>query len=210
MTSDAAIQLVCFDLGGVLIRICDTWQQAAGLCAVRLPRDPVLGDILPVLREMECGRITPAAFCEQVAPLLGVPSEDVRAMLRAWLRGPYQQTDQLIAQLRERGVATACLSNTNAEHWAMMQTDGPNLLPLAQLTFRFASHELGDMKPATGVFAQVEQATGIAGRHILYFDDNADNCAAATARQWLVTRIDPTGDPARQMAGVLRARRVLD
>jgi len=205
----STIQLVCFDLGGVLIRICDGWAQAAQLADVKLPKPPNPEDVLPLTREFETGRLDEQQFCDRVAPIVGIPPQEVRSLVHAWLRGPYQQTDKLIDDLHRNQVPTACLSNTNQTHWDMMHSTGSNYLPLESLTFRFASHLIGAMKPTPDIYTHLEEQTGVAPESILYFDDNAENCKAAGDREWHVYQIDPSGDTARQIAEVLRSYRLI-
>ena len=209
MPTAPPVKLVTFDLGGVFIRISSGWEQAAKLANIKLPLLPKHEDVEPHLVKMETGNATEEDFCNRVAPLAGLAEEDVRSVLRAWLLGPYQEIESIVDQLCEKRVATACLSNTNACHWKLMQEDGPNRLPLDRLTFRFASHLIGVMKPNAGIYEHLEQQTGVAPESILFFDDRPENCQAARQRGWQAVQIDPTGDTVKQMATALRERSVI-
>ena len=111
------IQLVIFDLGRVLIRLCDGWQHAARLAGMtRLPCE------LHQLDEAgKCGTgrrpstaTTPASrsttVCE-IASHRKVDPEDVIRLQAKFLMGAYP-AKELIHELSDRGIKTACLSNT--------------------------------------------------------------------------------------------------
>ena len=197
------VQLVCFDLGRVLIHICDDWMQACDLAGVRLPApaDPAVFDrVLEIGRQYEIGSIDTHQFDQQVAHVIGLTPRQVEAIGAAWLRGPYPRVERLIEQLADHGIKTACLSNTNERHWQQMTTPGnSNFLPLDRLTYRFASHRIGRAKPDADIYRHVEQATDLVGEAILFFDDTLENVTAAHHRAWRARRIEPNGDPVAQM-----------
>lgn len=215
--SDATprVRLVCFDLGRVLIRICDGWAQACRCAGVAFDGDepaflrtPAAADLL---RRLDVGTLGLDDFYRGVADLSGcVGPEQVRAALDAYLLGPFPGALELIDELHARGIATACLSNTNANHWAQMTApDGPNALPLDRLTFRFASHLMRTRKPQREVYEQVERDTGLPGATIVFFDDVLENVEAARACGWLAHQIDTARDPIVQARERLRRYDVL-
>src|SRR5688500_3335374 len=118
------IRLVVFDLGRVLIRICDNWRHA---CEVARVTDYVTemdererAAMKQWVAQIESGRITLSEFAAAAAPLLRVPIECVIAMSNAWLLGPFPGVHELLDDLSAAGLNTACLSNTNASHWELM------------------------------------------------------------------------------------------
>lgn len=112
------IDLVCFDLGRVLIRICDDWSQACALAKVAAATRPTTPESAAAMHEIvvrnEIGERDLAWFCEQAAPHLGLTAEQVEAASHAYLREPFEGGGELVDELEAAGVATACLSNTNA------------------------------------------------------------------------------------------------
>ncbi len=206
----AEIRLVVFDLGRVLLRIADSWDHAFALAHVT-PRGSLKGDISAATRrhhdahgndlftDFETGRITPEQFFEQAARATGHSPQEVQAVLEAWLLTPFAGSRELLADLHAQAIPTACLSNTNAHHWAMM-TDPthPAYLPLHLLTHPLASHTLGQAKPHDAIYHQVEQVTQTPAQHILFFDDLAENTAAAAQRGWYAHLIEPSEDPITQ------------
>lgn len=208
-----SLELICFDLGRVLIRVRSSWAEACAAAGVPVPAaldDPATRAVLADLRQRaEIGELDAQDYATEFAALLDVTPAQVLAASAGWLDGPYEGADELIDTVRAAGLRTACLSNTNDHHWQVMHTPGnPNHLRLERLDYRFASHLVGWPKPAPQVYAHVEHTTGVPPGHILLFDDRPENCAAAAERGWHVLQIDPT-DPVARMRAELASRGVL-
>jgi putative hydrolase of the HAD superfamily len=211
------VHLIVFDLGRVLIRICDSWEHACEVARlpVKLPqRDEAMrAALLDAVIAMETGRIDTPEFCRRAAKVFSVEPSHIESILDCYLIGAYPGVDELLAQLSSNGVVTACLSNTQAEHW--MQMFDPRhraALPMHRLKHRFASHLLGMRKPEDAIYAHVERATGFAGPAVVFFDDMVENVEAAAKRGWRAFHIQrERDDPVAQMRenlkilGVLRA-----
>ncbi|MEE9128999.1 MAG: HAD-IA family hydrolase [Phycisphaerales bacterium] len=204
------VRLVCFDLGGVIIRICQTWAErcaAAGL-AIRNPElwdeiDPVRDELMV---QYQTGCIEGIHFARQLsAALRGLYSPaEIMAIHDAWLIDEYEGVDAIVDRLHQVGLETAALTNTTPEHWVRM----PQFPTVGRLRHRLASHELGLHKPDPAIYLRLERQLGYAGREILFFDDTEENVQAAQAVGWTADRIDPAGDTARQMAEALAERGV--
>lgn len=211
-----SIELVIFDLGRVMIRLCDGWAHACQRAGV--PYRPGLDaptklreEILHLIFLNETGQLEHADYIRAVADLTGMNPEHVAALSDAWLDGPFPGWDALLDRLAASGVRTACLSNTNAVHWRhMTEGNGPHRLPLERLTHRFASHLIGAHKPDAAIYRHVEKATGVSPRSILFFDDAGPNVLAARACGWAAQVIEPDQEPVAQITrhligyGVLR------
>ena len=199
------IQLVCFDLGGVLIQICDGWHEACQRAGLAVPdhlkkpqQQPKITDLL---HRHETGQIDDHTFDTLIAQQLGLTPQQVDAIARAWLKKPYPNLDNLLDQLQHTDTPTACLSNTNRRHYHMMtqEDDSPTALPLRRLDYCFLSYQLGAIKPEPAIYEQVEKHTGLPPEAILFFDDMVENITAARQRGWLAHQIDRAGDPVSQM-----------
>ena len=205
------IKLVCFDLGGVLVRIVRDWGEAlqrAGVDPARCNVDPTEVQIDTAF-EFELGNLTTEQFIEthrQTNPAM--TPQEIHAVIRHWLVGVYEGVGGLLDDLATQNVATACLSNTNAAHWEVM-CDDPSYTDLRKLDHMLASHEIGCRKPHPDAFRHVERTTGVAIREIVFFDDSQANHAAALAHGWSAHRIDPQADPVRQIRQRLHECRVL-
>ena len=209
-----AIRLVVFDLGRVLVRICDNWAEACACAGISDANSNDLAGLIQ-LRELalrqEVGKLGPAGFAEAAASLMGLTAQQVRAASEAYIRGAYPGSIELVEELRGAGVATACLSNTNEHHWQIMTTPGhAAFFPLARLTHRFASHLIGARKPEAPIYEHLERGAGVPPASILFFDDVEENVGGARSRGWNARRIDPAlDDPVGQMRQTLRRYRVL-
>ena len=208
------IRLVCFDLGRVLVRICDSWDHACQVARLPIklpPRDEARRAALlePVIG-METGRIDTEAFCHQAARVLDVEPHHIRSILDVFLIEPYPGVRELLDELHARGYATACLSNTQTEHWnQMLDSSNRAALPLNRLTHRFASHLVGLRKPDEAIYAHVEQAARFRGEQIVFFDDTLINVEAARRRGWHAWQITPDCDPVTQIREFLSTVDVL-
>jgi len=195
------IELVVFDIGGVMIRLA--------------PPPPMLKPrwrdaLLEIVSVHEVGQMPDEQFVAAVAEVTGFPEQDVLVMAHAWIVEPYPGIEDLVDELSNTPVRTACLSNTNNLHWPRMHDPGHiTSLPLPRLDHRFASHLVGMRKPNEDIYRHVEQQTGVTPERIVFFDDNADNIQAARACGWQAVQIDPQGDPPGQARGWLAGHGVL-
>ena len=209
------IRLVVFDLGRVLVRICDGWRHACEVAGVRVPTrgpDPAsMAALHDLVCRFEVADMSPADFCRAAAPVLGLEERDVVATWNAYTLGTYPGAAELLDQLKAAGMTTACLSNTNATHWRLMQDPARHShFPFDRLTHAFASHLLRLRKPDDAIYTHVERATGVAGESIVFFDDIAENVEAGRRRGWHAYRIDPSPDnPLPQVRSRLRDHGVL-
>ncbi len=218
-------QVVCFDLGGVVVRICSTWEEGCAAAGLDLRR-PVAPDRAPpsidartrLVHGITVGSITCAEFFETLSNGVGrlyAPHEFERVH-RAWILGEYPGVSDLIARLGARpNILTACLSNTNHIHWEQLHEGvdapagarraarAPRFPAFAGLSRRFASHELRLAKPDEAIYRAFEQEVGAPGDSIIFFDDKPENVAAAQALRWRAILIDPTTETAPQIERAL-------
>lgn len=207
-------RLIVFDLGRVLVRICDGWQDAFARAGVSLrhdvPDEATRARLLEGVKRIEVGDMEVDAFCAEVAGHLGLPCETVTTMWRGYSLGPFDGGEALLADLAAAGVATACLSNTNAEHWRVLTDPAdPHGRVVNRLDHQFASHLVRARKPDPAIYAHVERATGFAPEQIVFFDDLAENIATAKQRGWAAHLIDRCENPIPTIREHLRAAGVL-
>jgi FMN phosphatase YigB (HAD superfamily) len=210
----ADVRVVCFDLGGVLVRICRSWDQACGQLGLPYRSPEQLATEAwrmrrkAVVDRYQLGGLSAAAYHEELSRALeGLYSPaEVERIHDAWTLEEYPGALALVRELNQLpGVTTACLSNTNAGHWRRLANeDGsaeyPSVLALQQ---RFASHLLGCAKPSPEIYARA-QAAFFAERsgtpeQILFFDDLPENVEAARAQGWTAFQVDHEGDTVSQM-----------
>ncbi len=206
-----SVQLVCFDLGGVLVRIARNWEDACRRVGVDLPHatDDGWARHHELMLRFETGQIDDAGYVKEAPGCVGggVDREQIVKVFDGWLLGMYPGAAELIDELRTRGVRTACLSNTNPRHWnALAARD--EYASLRRLDFRLASHELGVMKPNERAYRLAEAATGFSGGQVLFFDDKPENVMAARAVHWKAEVIDHADDAVPQIRDFLSAHGV--
>jgi FMN phosphatase YigB (HAD superfamily) len=210
------IELVLFDLGRVLIRLCDDWKHACRVAGVTLrtdlpePDEQTIARAQAIVERYDTGQIDGKTFAREIAPLRGLTADDVIAFHNCFLQGPYPGAVELIDDLSAAGIRTACLSNTGEVHWRQVNDPrDPNFLPLERLTWRFASHLIGVMKPHDRIYQHVEKTTDLPPASMLFFDDLEPNVAAARRRGWQAHQIQVDSDPIEQARIVLRRHGVL-
>ncbi len=208
----ATIKIVCFDLGGVVLRICRTWAEgcaAAGL-EVRDGVDPLGApsvDWLELDDLFQKGKLDGKTYFQRISDLLGgvYRPDEVMRVHDAWTLEEYEGIDQLVQRLHEARVETAVLSNTSHEHWVKFG----RYPAFARLRNRHGSHELGLRKPDKAIYQALEERIGFTGGEIIFFDDLPENVAAAREVGWHAHSVDPFGQPAERIAGVLEGLGVL-
>ncbi|HZL37765.1 MAG TPA: HAD family phosphatase [Tepidisphaeraceae bacterium] len=204
------VKLVVFDLGRVLFGICDDWTHACRCAGVALPGKLPDAQARRLLEDLahrgDTGELDFPSFARAASPLMGMTPREIKAASDAYLTGPCPGTIALLEELRASGIETACLSNTNDNHWRIMNdSTQAGYFPLDRLTHRFASHLVGARKPDPAIYEHVERATGRAGSEILFFDDLPENVEGAAKRGWRVCRIDPgPNNPEPQIRAALK------
>ena len=201
------IQVVCFDLGGVLIRICRSWKEAAGKAGLPL-RDGVEGllegsfaERRRLVYEFQTGRMDIDPYFEQMSVALErlYAPEEIRAVHDAWMYDEYEGLTPLLDSIHDAGLATACLSNINPIHWALV-LEFPIVKMLGR---RFASHLIGHHKPDEDIYRHAERELDVDGAAILFFDDLEENVLAARELGWFAVHIDHAAPTAVQMIAAL-------
>lgn len=195
--------LVCFDIGGVLVRITQSW--AAAFEQLNLPAPESSGIGLPdleALNEYQAGTLDYGEYLAALATSFDLEPALADPLHRAILIDEYPGVAELVRDLKRRGIPTACLSNTNQPHWERL-TDPAEFPTVASLDHRIASHNLRLGKPDPAIYHRFEQITGSKPSEIVFFDDSHANVRSAQNCGWTAYRIDPFGDPAAQMRSAL-------
>lgn len=197
--SQHAIKLVCFDLGGVVVRICRSWAEGCAHAGVEVRGDSDTEarkrGRREVTREFSVGRIDEATWVDRIVTCLdGMYTHDeILRIHEAWIIDEYPGVGSVIDAIHERGCGTACLSNTNAGHWDRQLVTADEVLPsVMRLETLHASHLMGLAKPDPAIYHAFVEATNVAPNSILFFDDLPDNVEAARAAGWHAERIDHT------------------
>jgi HAD superfamily hydrolase (TIGR01509 family) len=184
--------VLVFDMGGVLYDF-----QGAELI-VRVSRRPlrkeeVRASWVPLVRRFETGACGEGEFAASVVDAYGLemePAVFVTAFRTAAI-GFYDGALSLIELLRRR-YRVLSLSNTNPVQWPeVLAALGPG----DPFHAHYPSHLSGFHKPDARAYEAI--ASGHPKADFFFFDDRADNVAAATELGWR----------ARQVRGVAETRR---
>lgn len=218
---DIPVRMVCFDWGGVILRICRSWAEGCAAAGLAVRGDSASAEIKARRRvaaeAYQRGAISTAEFLESLGEIVGgvYTRAELARIHDAFLIEEYPGVDRLVDRLRTLpDVQTGMLSNTNELHWRRQHADDSSKVlhfPTAsKLGHRHASHLLGHAKPGQEIYRAFERMTGFSGSRILFFDDLEENISAARAVGWRAERIDHTGDTAGQMDDHLRRHGVFD
>jgi FMN phosphatase YigB (HAD superfamily) len=214
MTISPSQRIVCFDLGGVLVRICRSWDEACSRAQVTLRKPEWLSSSegrarrWTVVERYQRGELDTATYFEELSEALDrlySPGE-VERIHDAWTLEEYTGALDLVRDLgRVPNLTTACLSNTNAAHWRrLVSEDGRAEYPaVLELHHRLASHLLRCAKPAAQIYelaaAALRGERPSPAESVIFFDDLPDNVRAARAIGWTAFEVDHEGDTAGQM-----------
>jgi len=202
----SSIRVVCFDLGGVLIRICRSWREGCEVAG--LPVRPGIESVLDgshdwydINRQYQIDDIPIETYATEVSRITGglYTAEEIVRIHSVWTRGPYDDVNEIIDGLHDHDIVTAALSNTNAMHW---ETIG-HVDPVARLRHAYASHLLHLHKPDSRIFHEVEERLGVDGDSILFFEDTRENAEAAAMLGWRTHLVDPSRATAPQIREAL-------
>ena len=176
----ARIELLLFDLGGVLVDF--TGAKEIG----RLLREPLSESEIrarwgscPHLREFEIGAISPAEFTSRFMASWGVrvPEEEFLRAFESWNVGFYPGASELLDELRPY-FRLAALSNSNELHWSRNE----RVFQISTLFERaLSSHQLGAHKPDYRIYTRALEELRAQPEAVAFFDDNLPNVEAAAS-----------------------------
>lgn len=204
------VDLVLFDLGGVLIELSGV-RAMLELTGIE-SEEELWRRWLTCrwVRRFESGGCSETEFAAGVVAdwQLEISPGAFLEAFRQWPVGPLSGAAELVAQTR-LSVATGCFSNTNALHWR----DRIAAWPLAGLfDHRFLSFELGLLKPDIAAFVQVAGMLGVPAERVLFLDDNAINVRGAAAAGFQAARATGVDEASQRLAefGLLGGGRAAD
>lgn len=168
-------KVLLFDLGGVLVE-----NRGREALAAMLPRPLEAHEMWRkwldsrAVKQFESGRISAEEFASSFVEEweIGLDPSVFIGEFATWPKGLYEGAEALLARLKADH-HLACLSNTNAIHWARF----PQLHGLFDSCF--LSHEIGHVKPDREVFAITLDRLGVPGADVWFFDDLLPNVCAA-------------------------------
>lgn len=176
------MKVVCFDLGDVLVRLrFARCPQALCRLSGRTPAE-IGPDARLFLDDRglaySAGQMAPDTFLAELAREFGAPQLDRGLVAAAWcaIFDPWPEMERVAEDALASGAMVWLLSNTDPMHIAYLW---PKMPILAQMDGLHLSYEVGVNKPDPRYFELFLQRTGFAAADCIYFDDRADNVAAA-------------------------------
>jgi putative hydrolase of the HAD superfamily len=174
-----AAQVVVFDLGGVLLPFDQALREQALGRALGLNADAARALVRSgIAEQLDLGLAGLAELAEAMSRAGGCAVSEAEAC-ELWLsvfEAPNMPLWDAVARLRGR-IRTAALSdNPHCVAGVFPRDDAFDAV--------FLSAELGRMKPARDVFAEVTGRLALAPHEIVFVDDSPRNIAAAAAFGW--------------------------
>lgn len=168
--------VLLFDLGGVIV----PWVGIESLMERQgVSRETIVGIFAQskTFNAYEAGQCDDLTFTREMVDLFDMNmSPEAFAMLwNSWVHPPFPGTLAALKRLRQN-YTIACLSNTNALHWAHLK----NIFnPETVFDHCFASHHMGVAKPDSRSFHIPLDQMGVGPDRVLYFEDTLLNVEAA-------------------------------
>ena len=193
---NASIELILFDLGGVLVEL-----RGRPIPQDWLPDDMRFDctDFLlsETAKSFEKGLIDAQSFAESIKEELNieVSPENIIQHFTDWPVGLFPGAHQLLKSINSR-FRLAVLSNTNELHWPRITSE---FMITHYFEKIFASHLLKMAKPELDIFKHVISELGVEPDRILFLDDNQNNIDAARH----------LGIHGIQVSGIQQAQKVL-
>ena len=91
---------------------------------------------------------------------------------------------ECLERLRAQGFRVVMLSNTNEGHWPQIEhlfVEACGKLPSQCFDALYLSYLMRLRKPEPGIFRTLLDSEGVTASECIFFDDSAENCAAARA-----------------------------
>lgn len=177
-----------FDLGGVIldIRMQNAYERflALGLPAAELEKERQTSKLM---EDYQLGLVSTQSFCEQIADKCNASTTpfDIEKAWNSICLGVAERKLNALRRLRlTENVTVSLLSNTNELHWEYcckhwFNANGNRLGDF--FGHVFLSQELHLQKPDPEIFRTAIRTLNADPSETIFFDDSADNTAAAAA-----------------------------
>jgi len=171
-------KVLLFDLGGVIVR----WTGIQGLSELTgLSEEGVLGTFegSPTFKAYEIGKCDDETFIKALISdfKLDMSPQEATRLWQVWVGETYAGTKEALAKLRANHTI-ACLSNTNALHWAWLDN---HIATDDYFDHSYASHLIHAAKPNPDSYHIPIQKMDVNPSDIWFFDDTVVNVRAAEA-----------------------------
>lgn len=188
-------KVLIFDLGGVVIDLFVDRTFAAmvslGVPAAMLTERDCLMNT--TMMQYDRGDITTNAMFGHIKSFIPADvsnrlgdglNDEVQRVWNLMLGDIQQGKLQCLHSLRLAGYRVVMLSNTNSGHWPRIEqifVEACGKLPSECFDALYLSYLMRSRKPEPEIFYSLLRNEGVAAADCLFFDDSAENCAAAQA-----------------------------
>ena len=172
-TGEGQVELVLFDLGGVLVRLGGV-SEMLGLASTASDEELWARWLAcPWVRRLQRGQCQPEEFAVGVVSdlALAISPAEFLERFRCWPDALLDGAVELVNIMRTQ-VRVGCLSNTNAVHWDRLRGSW-GLDQLFDVVF--LSHEMGMLKPDREIFESVSSVAGCPNENVAFLDDSPSN-----------------------------------
>jgi len=201
--SPGSADVLLFDLGRVVLdtdfsRVMRVWADHAGCAPAELAARFVVNDSF---RHHETGKIDDAAFFQNLRQSLGIALSDAQ-FLEGWnaiFAGEMPGIAELLLRASAR-MPLYAFSNTNPphiEHFSKTYAD-----VLGHFREIYLSSSIGLRKPEQEAYRHVVGAIGVPASRIVFFDDSAENVAAARATGLAAVHVRSSEDVSGALAAL--------
>ena len=182
--SGGRLRAVVFDLGKVLVdfdygiaarKLAEQSEASANEIQTIIDQSPLL------FRYESAEMNTPEFFAEVKKRIRFTGTFDEFAAAFADIFTEVPEMTRLHAELRERGLHTSVLSNTNEIAIAHVRKNFPFFAGFDDYVFSF---EHAALKPHERIYRIAEQCSGTRGSEILFIDDKPENVSGAQQLGW--------------------------
>lgn len=188
-------RIILFDLGGVLVDLADP-VTSIGLSISNAEFWSTWLNS-PLVQKFETGGLTATEFVAQFGAELGFDdAEAFDRALRNWHLPLFTGAEQALESLTNSNTV-ALLSNTNEIHWQHVESQTAVFERFAEV---FLSYKTGNAKPEPAAFRDVVRHFDCDPGQIIFFDDNANNVAAAKAEGLEAVQVRGWDNVAREVA----------
>ncbi len=195
------IECICFDFGGVLVKINYSWSEVVKNISLdtEVSDDPYYAlEKSDWRKEYDKGITKRDVYLNTASSVYNLSIPKLQEAHMSILVDKIEGTDEIIQKLKDKKVKVTGLSNTNELHWEVL-SDKKRYPNISLLDSKVLSFECGMVKPNPKIYSHAERVFNVHPQKILYFDDIADYVDAAEYAGWNARWINPDKDVPAQM-----------
>lgn len=182
-------KVLLFDLGGVIV----PWRGIEALIAHTQASRAEIINLLThsdIFNAYETGQCDDRVFLKEMVQLFdyNISLSEFSNMWNSWVKPPFPNILETLLSLKGK-YTLACLSNTNALHWAHLSA----MFNLnAVFDYCFASHLIQVAKPDPRSFTIPLEIMNVKAADVIFFDDTEINVRVASQEGLTAYHVNPS------------------